>query len=340
MGSATAWWLARRGHDVVVLERFARDHDRGSSHGATRIFRLAYDDPVHVRMARDALALWREQEDDAGAALLETTGGVDHGPRARIEALASVLGHQGVDHHVLSPEAAHERWPGMRFDEAVLFQPDAGRCWADRTVRALQDGAARLGAELHFHVGRPELCWSGDGSAPEVRAGDHRWRPRAVVVTVGAWVTEVLGDRVELERHTVTLEQVQHYTPTDPLGESTQWPSFLHHRRDQPLVYGLLSPGEGVKVDEHHAGRVVDPEHDSRAADPHRREAVNRYVKHWFPGLDPTPRHTTTCLYTTTPDESFRIFRHGPVVVGMACSGHGFKFTPLIGRRLADLATG
>lgn len=340
MGSAAAWWLARRGADVVVLERFGRGHDRGSSHGATRIFRLVYEDPSYVRMAREALALWRELEDDGGVTLLDTTGGIDHGPSGRIDALARTLQREAVRHQVLSPEAAHERWPGMRFDETVLFQPDAGRCWADRTVAALQDGAARHGADVHFDVGQPELRWSADGSALKVGAGDHEWRPRVVVVTVGAWVTEVLGDHLRPEPHTVTLEQVQHFAPTGSAGECTAWPSFLHHRRDEPSVYGLLSPGEGVKVDEHHAGREVDPEHDSREADPVRRKSVSRYVGEWFPGLDPAPRHTTTCLYTTTADESFRISRHGPVVVGMACSGHGFKFTPLIGRRLADLVAG
>jgi len=105
-------------------------------------------------------------------------------------------------------------------------------------------------------------------------------------------------------------------------------------------VYGLQSPGEGMKVDEHHAGPAIDPEADARAADPARRQRVVDYVEGWFPGLDPTPVHTATCLYTTTPTEDFIVDRIGPVVIGSPCSGHGFKFTPLVGRMLADLADG
>src|SRR5947209_20551388 len=91
MGSAAAWWLARRGHDVVVLERFEQGHERGSSHGSTRIFRLAYDEPDYVRLAMAALPLWRELEDDAGEPLLDTTGGVDHGDPKSVDAIEAGL---------------------------------------------------------------------------------------------------------------------------------------------------------------------------------------------------------------------------------------------------------
>jgi sarcosine oxidase len=329
MGSATAWWLARRGRDVVLLEQFEQGHVNGSSHGGSRIFRFAYYDPEYVRMAQASLRLWRELEADTGRTLLDTTGAVDHGNPQLVEAVASALQTCGAPHEVLPADAARERWPAMRFESDVVFHPDGGRCRADAAVRALQDRAAELGADVRFGIGRAKLHATGDGVEFEV--GGETISAPVAVVTAGAWVREVIGDELAPDV-VVTQEQIQHFAPR----ADGEWPSFIHHR--QPWVYGLLAPGEGVKVAEHHVGPVIDP--DRRVPrDPKAEAAVVRYVEEWFPGLDPTPVHVAECLYTTTPDESFVIERRGPIVIGSPCSGHGFKFTPLIGQRLADLAS-
>ncbi len=326
MGSATAWWLARRGVGVVLLEQFEQGHTRGSSHGRSRIFRLAYDEPAYVRMAQAALPLWRELEDDAGEPLLDTTGAVDHGDSASVDAIADAMKECGVTFERLSAGAAHERWPAMRFEDDVLFHAEGGRCRADATVAALQRRAADHGADVRFGA---KASLRAVGNGVEVDAGDGTWSATTVVVAAGAWVAGLLADRAP--NVTVTQEQVQHFAPI----VEQDWPSFIHHRR--PWVYGLLTPGEGVKVDEHHVGPVVDP--DRRVPRDQQLDAtIVRYVEEWMPGLDPTPVQTAECLYTTTPDESFVLERHGSIVVGSPCSGHGFKFTPLIGRRLAGLA--
>jgi sarcosine oxidase len=328
MGSAAAYWLARDGHDVVLLEQFDQGHDRGSSHGATRIFRYGYPDPMYVEMAKAALALWREIEDEAGAVLVEGTGAVDHGEEQSIAEVADAMKVAGVDHERLSPADAEARWPGMRFDTTVLFHPDGGRCLADRAVRTLQDRAAANGATVHFGTRRATLHPSDDHVV--VRAGDTEWRAPVAVVTAGAWAGKVLG-RSDLAVR-VTQEQVQHFAPR---GVGDEWPSFIHRRG--PWHYGLPTPDEGVKVAVHLAGVEVDPDDRPPRDDQLERDIV-AYVERWLPGLDAAPRHRSTCLYTSTPDEDFVIDRTGPVVVGSTCSGHGFKFTPLIGRLLADLA--
>jgi sarcosine oxidase len=337
MGSATAWWLARLGADVVLLEQFEQGHARGSSHGGSRIFRLAYPDPSYVRLAQEALPLWRELEDEAGTTLLEVTGAVDHGDPASVELITSSLASCGGAHEVLEPETARDRWPGMRFDGPVLFHPDGGRCRADATVRALQDRAAANGADVRFATGAASLAVIDGGDRVEVRAPeiDAAWQARVAVVTAGGWVGSVLDGldaAAALPPITVTQEQVQHFTPVDA---AMPWPSFIHHR--QPWTYGLLTPGEGVKVAEHHVGAPIDADHRV-PRDPSAEATIVRYVEGWFPGLDPSPVHTAECLYTTTPDESFVLERVGPVVVGSPCSGHGFKFTPAIGRRIAKMA--
>lgn len=311
MGSATAWWLARRGVRVAVYEQFAPFHDRGSSHGGSRIFRLAYPDPAYVEMARTALGLWRELEDDAGEPLLDTTGSLDHGDHATVNAIAAALGSAC---EWLTAEGASARWPGMRFTGPVLWQGDGGRCRAAAALAALQRRAAERGAAFHFNSPVQHL---GEVPAP------------VVVVTAGAWVRRFADVSV-----TVTRQQIAHFRPIDATG----WPSFIHHR--SPTVYGLETLGEGVKVAAHDLGPVVDPDRRTFDIDTGERDRTIAYVREWLPGLDPTPVSDATCLYTNTPDASFVLERRDNIVIGSACSGHGFKFTPLIGRMLADLAVG
>mgnify|MGYP000380223837 CR=1 FL=1 len=333
MGAATAWWLARAGRAPVLLEQFAPGHTRGSSHGASRIFRFAYPLPRYVRMAVLALPLWRELEADSGTTLLETTGGIDHGDDLSVQATAEAMDGQGVQYEFLTADAATERWPGMRFDGDVLFQPDAGRCHADNTVRALLDGAARHGAQVRYGQAVTSIAMQHDDVVVRT-SEDDEYRASVVVLAAGAWMSKLVGKMAPLPKLKVTQEQIFHFPPVD---RRSAWPSFIHHR--EPFIYGLETPDEGVKVAEHHTGAVVDPDARSFAIDPVGEARVREYVSTWLPGLDPAPTSSTTCLYTTTPTEDFHITREGPIVVVSACSGHGFKFTPLVGRMAAELAT-
>jgi sarcosine oxidase len=338
MGSSAAWWLARAGVDVVVLEQFEPGHRRGSSHGSTRIFRLAYPEPVYVRMARAALPLWRELENDAGCELLTITGGIDYGDPVSMQSIADSLLTCGVDFELLGAEEAAGRWPGFAFEGPVLFQPAAGRALADRTVAALQERAAAHGAQFHFSEPVESISPSAPDGAVRVRTAVREFQARTVVVTAGAWAGDLLHGLIEPPALTVTREQVFHFPSRSP---DLEWPSFIHH--GDTFVYGLDGPfgrGEGVKVAEHHTGARTTASGRSFEIDEAGQERVVAHVSRFMPGLEPLPSAATTCLYTSTPDQSFVMERHGPIVVGSACSGHGFKFVPLIGRRLADLAAG
>jgi sarcosine oxidase len=341
MGSATAWRLAQAGRHVALLEQFEPGHDRGSSHGATRIFRVAYRDPRYVALAGRAIPLWRELEDASGEVLLEQVGQLDHGHVAAVDEIDANLRAAGRRADRMDPAEAAERWPGMRFDEAVVFSPDGGRCWAERTVRAASTVAGRLGAEVRSStpVERVEVT----GGRAVVHAAGDSWRAPVVVVAAGAWAGRLLPD-VGLPPLAVTDEQPSHFRPIDPRSE---WPSFLHHAlgpdgRDDRLAfdaYGLMTPGEGVKVGGHGTAAPTDP--DRRPGiDPARTAALASYVREWFPGLDPDPVSTTSCLFTSTPDEHFVLDRRGPVVVCSPCSGHGFKFVPAIADEVVGLVDG
>lgn len=336
MGSSAAWWLARRGRRVVLLEQFAAGHARGSSHGGVRIFRLGYPDPLYVRLALDAIPLWRELEADAGRPLLEVTGAVDHGDPTAVEELAAAFAAVGVEHERLTPAAAAERWPHLRTEGAVLFHPDGGRCLAAATVASLQERAIAHGAEVRFDAGPATVQPAGDGVV--VHAGDEAWRAPVAVLTAGAWLPRVLpAGAARLPSLTVTREHVQHFRPRPGFGDPTSWPSVIHRR--PPWAYGVVDPVDGMKVASHQVGPVVDPD-SLPAPDPDLAADLGRYVAEWLPGLDPEPVHLDRCLYTTTPTDDFVVDRVGPLVIGSPCSGHGFKFTPIVGRLLADLATG
>ena len=335
MGSATARALTSAGRSVAVLEQFPRGHDRGSSHGAARIVRLAYDDPFYVRLAQQAMRDWSEVEAECGRSLVNVTGGVDHGDPATLAQIESALTECAATVERLNADAATERWPGLRFDGEVISQPDAGRVDAGTAVSALQDLATSGGAAMRFEcaVERVEV----DTSGVVVHAEGASWRAPVAVVTAGAWVGELLGDMVALPPLRVTQEQPAFFAALD---EATPWPSFIHHHRERPGHYGLASPGEGVKVGHHGTGVPVHPDRRDRAPDSRRLEELRAYVAEWLPGVDPEEVGVQTCLYMTTPDEDFLVDRVGPLVIGSPCSGHGFKFTPTLGRLLARLALG
>jgi sarcosine oxidase len=336
MGSATAWHLARRGRDVVLLEQFEPGHGRGSSHGGARIFRYAYPEDDYVRLAIHAERAFRELEDDAGESLLDITGGIDHGTPSRIDEQCDTFTRFGLPFERLTPDAAAERWPSMRFDRAVVAQPGAGRARADATVAACQRRASDHGADVRFNQGPSTVRVIDDGRV-EVVGNGWSVRARVAVVTSGAWLPDVVGTSVGmLPTMKVTQEQIVHFA--DPRGDDVEWPSFIHHEDRVMSVYGLRTPGEGVKVGGHGEGPVVHPDARSFELDQSAVDARLRYLDRWLPGLDPTPVHGATCLYTTTADEDFVIDRVGPIVIGSPCSGHGFKFVPAIGALLADLA--
>lgn len=330
MGSATGRALARSGVDVVLLERFPLGHARGSSHGRSRIFRFSYPDRRYVRMAMEALPLWREVEEDAGEELLVTTGGLDFGPVVTDHAEA--LGAEGARFDLLDKADVAARFPFLRPPEGTaLFQPDAGFVRADRAVAAFVRTAASAGAEVVEE--RPAVALRVEGGDAVVETEEETYRAPVAVVTAGGWARALLGPAgIDLPVRP-TRETVGYFA----LDESLPVPAVVEW--NEPAGYALRSPRQGIKAGEHGTGPDTDP-NDEGTPDPAALERLGRWVRSRFPDADPEPHLAETCIYTNTDDESFVLERHGPIVVGSACSGHGFKFAPWIGRRLAGLATG
>lgn len=348
MGLAATWQLARAGHRVVTLERFERGHSRGASHGATRNFNNAYGEDHYLDLLQAARAGWDDLARETGEPLLRLHGLVTHGDDRTVAGVHSALVARGERAEVLDAAEAAARWRGMRFDGDVLFTPDAGVVRAAAALETLETAARRHGADIRFDQRVVGIDDHGDrvSVAVDTGSGIETIGADTVVVTAGAWTTRLVPASVPLPPLTITEESPAHFRPLDP---SHEWPSFNHlvgqggasagHAPHPGHVYGMPTPGEGVKVGLHHVGAVVDPDRRTFRPVPALAARLEEYVREWFPGLDPGTAVPISCTYTSTPSEDFVLDRRGRVVVGAGFSGHGFKFTPAVGAVLAALAT-
>ena len=346
MGSAAAWALAGRGRDVTLLEQFGPGHRIGASHGATRNLNLGYADPDYVAMLAEAVRLWDELDSDSGEILLARTGVVNHGTDPRLGAVRDALLAAGLQAEFLAAGEAAERWRGIRFDQQALHMPQGGQLNPDAALPALQRLAAERGAEIRHHTKVLRLDAGDGGVRLTVEAGGRTevLTARQAIVTAGGWTSKLLGGLTDLPRLTVTQEQPAHFAIAD---EGAIWPGFNHlpgrgveFADWYSPVYGMRTPGEGIKAGWHGVGPVVDPDRRSFSPEPAQMAALQNYARRWLPGVDPESFTAISCTYTSTVDENFILDRVGPVVIGAGFSGHGFKFTPVVGRILADLATG
>lgn len=337
MGTAAARVLASRGRSVVLFERFRFGHDRGSSAGTTRNFRLTYHDPLYVRMARLALEGFRALETEAGVELLRTVGGLDVGEPT--DTSAAALEAAGEPFERPNADEVAERFPMLRFPRGsrFLFQPEGGVLRSREVILALARLASTHGADLREGTVVTSVAPTVGGVEVVTQAGETVRAP-AAIVAAGAWggpFARRLGLdlplRPTLEQSTyVAIETEGMPTVIDWAPPSETQPPYLVPNPFEPSV---------AKAGAHLSGPDVDPDTGPFDPDPEREERVLS----WLGERIAAPvelRRSETCLYTRTPDEDFVIDRAGPVVLASPCSGHGFKFTPLIGEVLADLVTG
>jgi sarcosine oxidase len=343
MGSAAAFELARRGTDVIGFDRFTPPHTLGSSHGDTRIIREAYfEHSVYVPMVQRAFELWRRLEERSGAALLQQTGGLMIGePGCTLVegALRSARAHS-LEHAVLSADDIRERFPVLHAQPEMVgvWEPHAGVLSPEACVAAQLEQARQCGATLRFD--EPVQQWRADGDQVSVITAIGRYRARQLIISAGAWVNGLLpGMRLpfRIER------QVLHwFEPSRDAAAFTaqRCPIHLWQFDGDRYVYGFPDMGAGVKLAFHHAGEITTVDDVHRDVAMAEVDAVRAAVRRFVPAADGRLRASVVCLYTNTPDEHFWIDRHPEhrnVLVASPCSGHGFKFAPVVGEILADL---
>ena len=345
MGSSALYHLARRGLKVRGIEQFGVAHDRGSSHGETRIIRKAYfEHPNYVPLLQRAYELWRELEQESGKRLFNPCGlmvaGSPEGEVIQGVRLASRLYDVDVE-NVTSREAA-ERFPGFRIPNGfeVTWEPEAGFLYVEECVRTQIECAISLGAQVCLN--EKIISVSINAESIEVRTETERYLAAGMIVTAGAWSSSCLQ---ELHLPLEVVRKVLFWNPVrQPLYNLDAGKGCFFFDMPYGEFYGFPSlDGETVKLAEHTGGATVaDPGNVNRELMETDAPAVSRFVSEVMPALDPEPARHATCMYTRTPDRHFIVDRHARnqrVVYGAGFSGHGFKFSAVIGEILADLAT-
>ena len=344
LGSATAWQLARRGHQVLGLERFALGHERGASHDSSRILRHSYHTPDYVRLTFEAYDDWTTLEAETGQQFVTVTGGVDLFPTDAAIPPAdytSSLDAVGVPYEVLDRAGVAERWPQFQLPDGTLalFQERTAIVPAARGTAAMAARARAHGAVLRDES--PVTSVRDLGAAGiEIEAGGVTYRVRRLVVTADAWTNDVVGHLGLHVPLTVTQEQVTYFRPAAPADFAPErFPVWIW--MDDPSFYGFPAYGEAtVKAAQDCGGPEVTGDQRSFDPDPARQRLLADFMARTFPASGPVDR-SKTCLYTLTPDRDFVLSPvpgHESVIVGMGAA-HGFKFAPTFGRLLADLAT-
>lgn len=343
IGSAAAYWSAKRGARVLGLEQFELGHVRGASHDHSRIIRYSYFSPTYVRLAKEAYAAWESLERDAGEQVVFRTGGLDIRPRdgaIPLKPYADAMSSCGVPFETLDAGAIRKRWPAWQIDDSVhgLFQPDGGLVAAQRATAAHQRTARSFGATLRERTEVTAI--RARGGEIVVEAGGDRYRAGRLIVAAGPWSARALGHfgvRIPLE---VTKEQVIYFEARDLASFAFgSFPIWIW--MDDPAYYGFPVFGENgaVKVTQDAGGKAVDAQTRGFEEDPEITARVVGFLTRYLPGALGPLRLVKTCLYTLPPDRDFVIDtlpEHPNVSVAVG-AGHAFKFACVIGRILSDL---
>ena len=344
MGSAAAYHLAQRGVQVLGLEQFGIPHDLGSSHGLTRIIRLAYyEDPAYVPLLHRAYELWHALEAAVDERLLFPTGMLNIGPPGSFVfagALRSAQVHH-LPHEVLSAAEVSYRYPAFQLPDEMqaLYEPRGGFLLPERCIVGHVEQAIECGADVHGH--EPVTAWQPDGHGVRVTTSRETYHADRLVLTAGPWLSKLLqGLQVPLQ---VERQVLGWFQPPQPhlfqVGRLPVWGLV----GEEGYAYGFPIYGTpGFKLGKyHHRQQIVDPDTVNRTADAEDEAVLRVFVRRYFPLANGPTMALKACLFTNTLDEHFILDRHPEwpqVTLVAACSGHGFKMSSVVGEIIADLA--
>jgi len=339
LGLAAARALASRGREVLVVEQAEIGHLAGGSHGSCRIFRLGYGDPAYVSMARHARELWREAEASCGARLLHPAPHLTFGDG--LAAVQAAMSAAGAPCRLLPAATAAARFPALATAGPALLEPDSCVISADNALRALAAAVPVISTGVRVTAVRD------DGRRVTVSTSAGRYTARVVIVCAGPWTSGLLRPARLTVPAAASLEVVGYLAaadgPDSPPADSPRAsapPIFIcHGARSAP--YGLPVPGPPLyKIGIHQGGTPAEPDRQDREPDEAAIRELTRLARRYLPGMNPVPVRTERCIYDNSPDEDFILDRAGNIVIGSGTSGHAFKFGPLLGEWLADLAAG
>ena len=350
MGSAAACHLAARGLRVLGLEQFSPPHDRGSSHGRTRVIRQAYfEHPSYVPLLLRAYELWRRLERDTGEQLLLLPGGLMMGAE-NSEVVAGSLHsarEHGLPHELLDAGEIRRRFPLFRIadDTVGLFEKTAGLVFCERAVKAHLSAARRSGAELHFDEAVTRWQAAPDGSGVTVTTSRGAYAAAQLVVTPGPWAPQLLREiAVPFAVERQVLFWFQPLVDAESFAPGT-FPIYIWQQSNGVTPYGFPAvdgAAGGVKIAfyrQAHSEPCTPETVDRRIREDDVKE-MRAAIREFLPALNGELLQAATCLYTLTPDFNFVVGAHPTfpqVKLAAGFSGHGFKFCSVIGEILANL---
>ena len=345
VGSAATYHLAQRGLNVLGLDRFAHGHDRGSSHGQTRIIRQAYfEHPDYVPLVKNAYTFWQALEQESRSNLFHQVGLLEVGPRdgVLIPGILDSVDKYQVRGDELTTGEIHREFPAFRAPDGYVgvFERDAGYLLVEQCVLAHLELAQRHGAVLL--TDEEVIDWNSTYRQVTVRTRHQEYSAHRLIITAGAWSRILLTD-LGISLRVLAKHLHWYASQGADLQQRHGCPTFFYEV-PEGWFYGFPETDQrGVKIAEHSGGKEVrDPSNLDRTVDSHDRQRVERFMKSWLPQLSSRAVDHSVCMYTMTPDEHFVVDLHpghNNVCFAAGLSGHGFKFTGVLGSALADLAT-
>jgi sarcosine oxidase len=342
MGSASAFHLARRGCKVLGIDRFHPPHALGSSHGESRIIREAYfEHPLYVPLVQRAYQLWSELERQSRQQLFLQTSGLMIGPEDStvVRGAKTSAETHGLSHEILSAEEVTRRFSAIQPKEGMIAicEPRAGVLFPERCIEAHLAAALAHGATFRFN--ETVTKWENQNGEVEVRTTNGTYRAKQLVISSGSWIRELVSNTPTV----VERQALVWFEPKMPaLFAPGQCPIYLCEYETGRYFYGFPNLGNGVKVARHHEGANVDPNTASREVNAEEIRSVHEVIEPFLPTLSAKAMNAVACLYTNMPDENFLIdWLPGvpEVLVCSPCSGHGFKFSSVVGEIVSDLLT-
>lgn len=359
MGSAAMYQLAKRGNRVLGIDQYSPPHTKGSSHGDTRITRLAIGEgEQYVPFALRSHEIWREIEQETRQSLLVTTGGLiigsrnapaSHGAANFVERTTKAARKFGIEHDVLNATEIRRRFPSfaIRDDEYGYYEKEAGFLRPETCIQTQLELAERYRAVLRKNEKVLEVISSASGDSVQVRTDQGIYEAEKAVLTVGPWIKDFLPEHLA-NRFTVYREVLYWFNSKRELDQFTpdKFPIFIWvSDRDVDVLYGfpmIDGPNGGVKVATEQFTVSTTPETFKEKVTADEIAVMQRHTQQYIPSLDGDCVKAASCKYTCTPDFGFIIDRlpdHPQVIVASPCSGHGFKHSAAIGEALAEMAT-
>jgi monomeric sarcosine oxidase len=349
VGSAAAYYLSKAGKKVLLLEQFELNHQNGSSYGYSRVIRYTYDNPIYINLMRDAYPLWFALQEEAGEQLYVKTGGLDFGfpDKETFQALKRSMDTAELDYEHLDKAEISKRYPQFALDDGMegLFQSEAGLLRASRCVLAHTRLAQERGAVVMDQT--PVVKITPTAQGVEVQTETEVYGCDRIVLTAGSWAKGLLAEQgIDLPLKIMPC-QLGFYQPKNSADfEPGKFPVFFAHMNGDygEMPYGIPheDPSLGVKITTFYGWDTVDkPSQVDYTPSQEWTERIRGFAQQYIPDAAGPLLATRRCLYTLTPEKHFIVDQHPDfpqVVIGAGFSGHGFKFTTLMGKMLADLA--